>query len=330
MTEFRVESDCYHGPLDLLLHLVRRNEIDVLEIMLGEIVARFLAVIQSSPSMDLDAAGEFLVVTTTLMEIKSRALLPRNLPIEPTDDEPQPSDLVRQLLEYRRFREAGALLWDRALRQHRKYRRLTDDLKESEDESPVHALRDLELWDLVSAFNRLLRENMAPVMQSIAADPTPIHEYMGRLEAAVLAADRIAFGSLLGKQNSRTQLVGKFLALLELIRSRRVWVEHDEETNDLVFCPPRPSGEQASMPMADPSPPPDANLAVPSTEEPASAADGLSSWSDYVPIQHSESMARQSRLHASEDDPNVTPGPTTVTGDNIQRNHVESESSHDL
>jgi segregation and condensation protein A len=256
MSGFRVELDCYHGPLDLLLHLVRRRELDVLEIPLAGIVQRFLETLDERPAIDLDSAGEFLVVAATLMEFKSRLLLPRGEALEPDLEEiVQPPELVRQLLEYRQFREAGALLWQRALERQRKFRRAVKDLDAPAD-SAAQSTRDVELWDLVSALHRLLRENVVPDTDTIARDTTPIEEYMDRLEESVKAAGRLDFRALFGVDNTRSQIVGKFLALLELIRCGRVWVELDDVSDNIVVSPPH--NAIGSMPMADASEPPDA------------------------------------------------------------------------
>jgi segregation and condensation protein A len=261
----QVELDFYHGPLDLLVALVRQGELDVLELMVAEITRRYMDSCELGDSLDMEDAGTFLVLATILMEMKSRQLLPTvdETPIEIEAEETR-EELVRQLLEYRRFREAAALLGQRALQQQQRLAREAQDLSASDLHPAKQPIRELELWDLVSAFSRLMRENIVPVAQMIERDPTPLPVYMNRLEAAVLSVgeEGLCFRDLLGTTNTRSQIIGKFLATLELIKTRRVWVELDLTTEEIRFYPPRHEPlrfeESEPMAMADSNVPPDA------------------------------------------------------------------------
>lgn len=264
MPIFRVEVEFYQGPLDLLVVLVRQGEVDVLELMIGEITRRFVESRELDDALDMEEVGEFLILASSLMEIKSRQLLPQ---VEPGASEHEAEgvkeELVRQLMEYRRFREAASLLAERAIRQRDFVPRLADDLPASAADAAQAPIRELELWDLVSAFSRLMRENIVPVADAIERDPTPLPVYMNRLEATVLSAgdQGISFRDLLGLSNTRSQIIGKFLATLELIKTRRVWVEFDARGEEILFFPPREAALDApmdEMAMADTSVPPDA------------------------------------------------------------------------
>jgi segregation and condensation protein A len=260
----QVELDFYHGPLDLLVALVRQGELDVLELMVAEITRRYIDTCEVGQPLDMDDAGTFLVLASVLMEIKSRQLLPHveETPIEVEADEAR-EELVRQLLEYRRFREAAALLGERALRQQERLAREAQDLSASDLHPAKQPIRELELWDLVAAFSRLMRENIVPVAETVERDPTPLPVYMNRLEATVLSVgeEGISFRDLLGTTNTRSQIIGKFLATLELIKTRRVWLELDPASDEIRFYPPREEPfrfeESESMAMADSSVPPD-------------------------------------------------------------------------
>jgi segregation and condensation protein A len=265
----QVELEFYHGPLDLLVALVRQGELDVLELMVGEITRRYIDRCELGETLDMDDAGTFLVLASVLMEMKSRQLLPQvdQTPIEVEAEETR-EELVRQLLEYRRFREVAALLGERAIRQQQRLSRQAADLSASDLHPAKQPIRELELWDLVSAFSRLMRENIVPVAQAIERDPTPLPVYMNRLEASILSVgeEGISFRDLLGTSNTRSQIIGKFLATLELIKTRRIWLELDLASDEIRFYPPRheplvfdesAGGDGESMPMADSNVPPE-------------------------------------------------------------------------
>ncbi|MBY0588464.1 segregation/condensation protein A [bacterium] len=312
-----VDVEFYHGPLDLLVALVRQGELDVLELMVGEITRRYIDTCELGTSLDMDDAGSFLVLASVLMEMKSRHLLPHvdETPIEIEAEETR-EELVRQLLEYRRFREAATLLGERALRQQQRLAREAQDLSAADIHPSKQPIRELELWDLVSAFSRLMRENIVPVAQAIERDPTPLPVYMNRLEAAILqlGEEGVSFRDLLGTTNTRSQIIGKFLATLELIKTRRVWLEMDIVSDEIRFYPPRheplqfgESSEEESdaMPMADSSVPPDAmqasSMSVWDEEEQSSEAlwaslgqgnqpdsthaDPDNAWADFEPLE---------------------------------------------
>lgn len=265
----QVELDFYHGPLDLLVALVRQGELDVLELMVAEITRRYVDTCEVGQPLDMDDAGTFLVLASVLMELKSRQLLPHveETPIEVEADQTR-EELVRQLLEYRRFREAAALLGERAIRQQERLAREAQDLSASDLHPAKQPIRELELWDLVAAFSRLMRENIVPVAETVERDPTPLPVYMNRLEAAILSVgeEGISFRELLGTTNTRSQIIGKFLATLELIKTRRVWLELDAASDEIRFYPPREEPfrfeESESMAMADSSVPPDADQSM--------------------------------------------------------------------
>lgn len=307
MARFQVDLDFYHGPLDLLVVLVRQGEIDILELMIGEITRRYVDVCELKESFDIEEVGDFLSLATILMETKSRHLLPR---VEESDQEVEADEtkqeLVKQLLEYRRFKEAAALLGERAIKQQRRLSRQATDLIQNTSDPSKQPIRELELWDLVSAFSRLMRENIVPVTDTVEKDPTPLPVYMNRLEAMIVAAgeDGISFRDLLGTTNARAQIIGKFLATLELIKGRRVWVEFDPSTEEIVFYPPRSEplvySETETMPMADTTPPPDA--AYPVDAEPLSAED----------LDHEAASDLIARLNADVHDAAVEANPESA------------------
>lgn len=295
--DLRIELDCYEGPLDLLVVLARQGEVDLLQIAIGEIARRFAEGFQVHPSGLLDDAGEFLVLVSTLMELKSRLLLPSVDAFEEPEFETETRrELVRQLLEYKRFREAASLLGEKARAREQRLARVSSELGNDDADPAQRPIRELELWDLVSAFSRLMKETIVPGADSILIDTTPIAAYMERLRGRVLAAGRMDLRELFGDRNTKSQLVGKFLALLELIKLHQVWVELGETLEEIFVLAQAPDfagppGGEDSMPMADETVPPDAMPR--SADSRADSAkelldDAGSAWDDFESLLEDE------------------------------------------
>jgi segregation and condensation protein A len=244
---YTVALDAFHGPLDLLLYLVKRNEVDVLDIPIAEVADQFLTYIQAVAELDIELAGEFLVTAATLMEIKSRSLLPADAQVA-EDDTPDPRrELVRQLLEYRKFKDAAAALEAKAEEAGTRLSR-----QEPPEPAPGRSpkVRAVELWDLVSAFARLMRETQSLQPATILVDDTPQHVYQAQLKERVAAAGgRLPFRDAFPPPHFKARLIGIFLAVLELIRHRGLGLEQPEPDGDidLVDLPDGPpEGEPAA------------------------------------------------------------------------------------
>jgi segregation and condensation protein A len=233
---YLVEVDAFHGPLDLLLYLVKQDEVDVLEIPIARVADQFLEHLRVMQHLDVEMAGEFLVMAATLMEIKSRSLVP----IEATEDEdagPDPRrELVKQLLEYRKFKDAARALDERAEVHSAKLARVQPE----EPTAPATpTVRAVELWDLVSAFARLMRETQATKPQTVLVDDTPQHVYEQMIRDRLRAEGRVAFVDLFTPPHTRPRLIGLFLAALELIRRFEIWVEQPDPFGEIWLSVPR-------------------------------------------------------------------------------------------
>jgi segregation and condensation protein A len=223
--EYQVDIDTFRGPLDLLLYLVKRHEIDILDIPIARVADQFLAYLEVLQIVDVERAGDFLVMAATLMEIKSRLLLPR--PDAASDEAEDPrQELVRQLLEYRKFKDAAHNLELFADRQASRLPRKINEL--AAGAGPEPNLRQVEVWDLVSSFGRLMRETLNLEPQRIIVDQTPMSVYMDAIVERLSNAARIRFSSIFPPPHYRSRLVGLFLALLELVRTCRIQVEQPE------------------------------------------------------------------------------------------------------
>jgi segregation and condensation protein A len=248
--DYRVDLEVFRGPLDLLLYLVKRNEVDICDIPMARIVEQFLDYLRLLELIDVERTGEFLVMAATLMEIKSKMLLPRMEESSRENTDPR-SELVRQLLEYRKFKDAARLLEEQAERQ---LSRLPREPFELEDPARAEQpLRQVELWDLVSAFGRLMRETLALEPQQIVVDQTPLHVYMEMILERLARDGRTTLSALFTPPQTRGRLIGMFLAILELIRNWQIQGEQHETFGELwlTLAEPRPE-PAAAAPEAAP------------------------------------------------------------------------------
>jgi segregation and condensation protein A len=236
---FRVQLDMFAGPFDLLLYLVRKHELDVLEIPIARVAQQYLEILAVLEQIDVDSVGDFLDVATQLMEIKSRLMLPRHEEIEEAPVDDPRHELVERLLEYKKYKEAAGLLEDRARQWSLRYERRVNDLDAGPLDPAEQPIRDVELWDLVSALSRVMRRQAAAAKTTkIRYDDTPIEVHMARIEERLAGEGRLAFASLFEPGMHRSRMVGLFLALLELIRHHRARAEQAELFGEIWILPP--------------------------------------------------------------------------------------------
>ncbi|MEX2310289.1 MAG: segregation/condensation protein A [Pirellulales bacterium] len=238
--QFRIALDIFRGPLDLLLYLVRKQELDVTEISIAAVTQQFLEYIAVLEQIDVDAVGEFLDMASMLIEIKSRTVLPGDEEVEDELEDPR-QELVRRLLEYKQYRDAASMLEERSREWRERYPRLASDVAAQPLTPDQQPIREVELWDLVSAFGRVLKEKHALAgPESIRYDETPIHVYMQRIDERLRRDGRVAFTAFFDTTVHKSALVGMFLAVLELMRHQHaraaqpelfgeIWLEPGDE-----------------------------------------------------------------------------------------------------
>lgn len=228
---FRVQLDLYAGPLDLLWYLVRKQELDVLDIPIALVTEQYLELIAVLEQIDVSAVGDFLELATRLMEIKSRMLLPRHPEeedqAEETVEDPR-QDIVQRLLDYKKYKDAASMLTERSQQWQQRFARRVNDLATSTPDPAAQPIQEVELWDLVSAFARVVRDNATVMPQAIRYDDTPIEVYMDQIRERLARDPRIAFTSLFHEDMIRSQRVGIFLALLELVRHHDIRAEQQD------------------------------------------------------------------------------------------------------
>ena len=226
---FRIELPAYRGPIDLLLYLVRRQEVSLAEMSLAKVVDQYLAYLELLQQLDLTDVGDFIDLASTLVELKSQAVLPKI--VDETEEEavldPQ-EELVERLLQYKEIRDAAAVLDEMGQRWQQRYERMTDDMPSRRIDPGDQPIVDLEIWDLVSAFGRIMRESAGPPPTEVIYDDTPIHVYMQRIHDRLSGAERIALIDLVHGGEHKSAFIGWFLASLELSRHHGAAVEQDE------------------------------------------------------------------------------------------------------
>lgn len=221
--EYRVQLDVFTGPLDLLLYLIRRDELDIQDVCLARLTEQYTAYVKVLEVIDPNVVGEFLVMASTLIELKSRALLP-NPPAE-ADDGPdeQRTSLVRQLLEYKRFKDAARSLAEAADERARRFARRPAQLP---PELQGVELEDVQIWDLLEAFGKVLNSiGAGPKLHEVRYDDTPIEAHIDSILIHLRRKPATAFTELFHTSRERSQVVGLFLALLELIRRQSLRAE---------------------------------------------------------------------------------------------------------
>jgi segregation and condensation protein A len=228
--DYQVDLDVFRGPVDLLLYLVKRDEVDIRDIPIARVASQFLDYLHVLAEIDVESVGDFLVLAATLLEIKSKMLLPRGEEILEEEIDPR-HELVRQLIEYKKFKDAALLLEAQAeLRLSRLPRLAVETPITDPAQQP---LRQVELWDLVSAFGRLMRETLTLEPQQILVDPTPVHVYMEEIVARLHAQGRVTFAALFTAPCTRARLIGLFLAILELIKAKTIVAEQAQAFSDI-------------------------------------------------------------------------------------------------
>lgn len=239
-TEYRVHLDLFTGPLDLLLYLVRRQEVNILDLPLSGVTEQFLEFLEVLQFIDVDLAGDFLVTASSLAEIKSRMVLPRPPEeIEETEIESDnQSELIQQLLEYKKFKEASFALEEHASAWQERYPRLSNERPKISKDHSQDRIKEVELWDLVSALSRILQTREVVSHSKIRYDETPIAVWAQRISERVLKEQRCRFSSFFQGEKLRSRIVGIFLATLELIRHHSYRAEQPEEYGEIWILPP--------------------------------------------------------------------------------------------
>jgi segregation and condensation protein A len=236
LSDYRVNLEIFAGPLDLLLYLVRKEEVDIYDIPLAKITDQYIRYIDILKQLDIDVAGDFLVMAATLMQIKSAMLLPKTQGEEiGAEDLSDPrAELIRQLLEYKRFKDAANMLAASAEEQGDRFARPDTVIEQFKPTAePTIDLDQVSVWNLLEAFDAIMEATGAKYDIRHIIDDTPIDLYQIEILHRLQKEGQMNFERIFEPRGGRLALVGLFLAILELIRSQLIWAEQNQETGKI-------------------------------------------------------------------------------------------------
>ena len=238
MNKFQLEI--FEGPLDLLLHLIKKNEVSITDIPIAVITEQYLAMLELMEGLDLDVAGEFLVMAATLVHIKSRMLLPAD-ETEPDEDEGgDPRDeLVRRLLEYQRFKDAAGELERRDILRRDVFARSPEPTEEVD----TVGFESVSLFDLISALRTVLERLPKDSAHQVVLETVSVREKMSLLLDDLHRRGKIVFQELFAGAVSRLEVIVTFLAMLELVKIRAVKIWQEQAVGPIVIAPAAPLEE---------------------------------------------------------------------------------------
>ncbi|HPD15001.1 MAG TPA: segregation/condensation protein A [Planctomycetota bacterium] len=275
---YKVDLEAFSGPLDLLLYLIRQEEVEIADIPIARITDQYLQHLEVMQQVNVNLAGEFLVMAATLMEIKSRMLLPQPEREGDEEQEDPRADLIRQLIEYKRFKDAARALAARADEQALKFTRgaaaaLGLPERAPEENLPI-LLGEVTVWDLVAAFKVILSQTTLDPTRHIVLDERPASAYCNDLLDELRSRRHATLRELFNPADGRLGLIHAFMALLELIRRRRVRAEQAGAHGDIriVLLDDTPLSETELVAPTPPPPEPEAPEATPPEPAPPPAA----------------------------------------------------------
>jgi segregation and condensation protein A len=232
----------FEGPLDLLLHLIKRDEIDIYDIPIAHITQQYLAYLELMRQLDLDVAGEFLVMAATLMRIKAKMLLPLPGPGEEEEEGDPREELVQRLVEYRQFKEAAGTLKSREEDRRRLFER---GMLPGEDEAGPLPLAPATLFDLLDALNRVMQRIPEQVVYDVRGEAYDVEDKMSLIARTVAEEGAVSFMRLMMACRARAEVIVTFIALLELVKLGQVGVTQAEAFGDIQIVARTPEGSVA-------------------------------------------------------------------------------------
>ena len=238
-SDYRIKLQVFEGPLDLLLFLIRKNELDIYDIPIESVTRQYIDALHTMQQLDLDVAGEFFVMAASLMEIKSRLLLPKGQhAVDPNaeDDEVDPRwELVHQLLQYKKFKEAAATLASMVETRQNLMARHISTLSASDTDRPLRNVDRIELWNIFNIVLRRLAEKL--VVGEIHDEVVTVADQMEWLLERTQTGRSFIFSQLFPEGVTLRRLVATFLAMLELTRLKKLRLRQDEAFADIVGEP---------------------------------------------------------------------------------------------
>ena len=228
---YKVKLDIFEGPLDLLLYLIKKSEVNIYDIPIANILDQYLQYLELMKLLDLTIAGEFIVVAATLMQIKSKMLLPvEETSQEELEDELDPrADLVKRLLEYKQFKEAANQLRERETERKEQFIRTQ---KEPIEDGPYF---EANLFDLISAFSKALKEVPKELFYEVIKDEVTVEQKIHDILHYLIERPELVLSELFEKAKNKLEIIAIFLSVLELIRIREIVIFQKRVFSDIVI-----------------------------------------------------------------------------------------------
>lgn len=233
--EYKVNLEVFEGPLDLLLYLIKKDEVDIYDIPIGKITTQYMEYLELMKILNLEIAGDFIVMAATLMVIKSRLLLPDEDrgPVEEDDEDDPRWDLVRQLVEYKKFKDAAGFLGQLEEIQENVFSREGEHVELGA--RPEIGMSDVSIFDLISALNHALDRAPKEQLNEIFAEQYTVSDKVDYLLEATKAGKPLTLGRLFRGMRSRQEIVCTFLAMLELMKINRLAARQDDHFGEIVI-----------------------------------------------------------------------------------------------
>ena len=240
--DYPVRLEMFEGPLDLLLHLIKKNEVNIYDIPIALVTQQYLEYLDLMSELNLDVVGEFLVMAATLIHIKSRMLLPRPDPSQEDPDEDPREALMRQLLEHQRFKAAAELLHEREIQRSAQWGRPDGRISEVVGEAPEPEV-EVDLYSLMAAFRQVLERARHRPRVILPPEQISIETRIEQLTARLSETEACGFEDMFGDEQTRAGMIVTFLALLEMIRLKLVRVFQQGNFGPIrVYKRARPAG----------------------------------------------------------------------------------------
>jgi segregation and condensation protein A len=228
----RVQLEVFEGPLDLLLHLIKKNEVSITDIPIATITEQYLATVEVMQEVSLDVAGEFLVMAATLIHIKSRMLLPASEDVEEDEEGADPrEELARRLLEYQRFKDAAVQLEQREILTRDVFVRSGAPL----EQMALPGFREVSVFELLTALRRVLDRVPKDNVHEVTLDTITVREKMTLVLDTVRAQGQVLFEALFSEVKTRMEIIVTFLAMLELVKVRAIRIVQEELGGPIVI-----------------------------------------------------------------------------------------------
>ncbi len=233
----RVDLEFFEGPLDLLLYLIRKNEYDIFDIPIAQITRQYLSYLDIMKELDLEVAGDFLVMAATLMKIKSRTLLPGQDGESEEEGEDPRAALVRQLLEYQKYKEAADQFHESTQLGRDVFARTFENPELAKADNQESAYLDVDVYQLIEALREVLKRLPEKSAHIIRMEPYSVRERMGQLIEMIKGCKSLSFDSLFNDATEKIEVITTFLSLLELVRLQMMKIHQPERSDTIRIIP---------------------------------------------------------------------------------------------